>query len=327
MKEKIRQTLKSTETEDWLDYHVIRPICYYCARAFAALRIHPNTVTILSMFFGAGSCLLYAHGSWYYEGAAGLLANLMAVVLLMVADILDCTDGQLARMTGQKSRIGRILDGMAGFVWFVPIYIALVWRFYQHHTIEFGLLGIDDTPRNAIIATIVVMAIAIYSGVAGLARQQRLADYYIQVHLFFLKGEKDSEFDNSERQQQLYEQMGSETSALERWFQHAYVDYTRKQEAVTPMLQRLVQQLRTRYGSTANIPQELRDEFLQHSRPLMTWNGLLTFNFRSFWFFLFCLTDIPVANFLFEIIVMGMLTLYVNRRHEGFCRQIANRMK
>jgi phosphatidylglycerophosphate synthase len=129
MNEKIYQSMKSVETEDWLDLHVIRPLCYYCAKGFAYFDIHPNTVTILSMFIGAGSCVFFAHGSHYYEGVAGVVLNLVAILLLMVADILDCTDGQLARMTGKKSKVGRILDGMAGFVWFTPIYFAIVWRF------------------------------------------------------------------------------------------------------------------------------------------------------------------------------------------------------
>ena len=119
MNEKIQQTLKSSETEDWLDLHVVRPLCYYCALAFARFDIHPNTVTIMSMIVGAGSAILFAQGCFYYNGTHGLLVNLVAIALLCVADILDCTDGQLARMTGKKSPMGRILDGVAGFVWFV----------------------------------------------------------------------------------------------------------------------------------------------------------------------------------------------------------------
>ena len=327
MNEKIYQTLKSTETEDWLDFHVVRPLCYYCARGFALLHIHPNVVTILSMIFGAGSCVFYAHGCWYYEGTAGLIANIIAILLLIVADILDCTDGQLARLTGQKSRLGRILDGVAGFVWFVPIYAAFVWRFYQHHTIEFGLLGIADTPTNAIIATVVVLALGFISGVIGMAGQTRLADYYIQVHLFFLKGEKGSELDNSVKQQEIYDKMPWKGNFIEKFFQKSYIGYTQKQEAVTPMFQKLMSQLRSKYGSTDNIPQELRDEFRRNSLKIMPWNGLLTFNFRSAWMFLFCLLDIPVANFLFEIIVMGLLARYVNRRHEKLCRTISSQLK
>ena len=327
MNEKYRATLKSAETEDWLDLHVIRPFCYYCAVFFAKFDIHPNTVTIWSMIIGAVSAIFFGCSSFYYGGTMGLVYNLIAVVLLMVADILDCTDGQLARMTGKKSRMGRILDGVAGFAWFIPIYHVLVYRFYLHHDLEFNFLGIADTQQNVLIATAVVYALGLIAGIAGLAGQQRLADYYIQVHLFFLKGEKGSELDNSKRQQEIYDKMTPETHTwAERYFQKSYIDYTKKQEAITPQFQRLMKKLREKFGSTDNIPAEVREDFRQHSLPVIFWNGLLTFNFRETWLFLFCLLDVPVCHFLFEIVVMGLLWKYVNTRHENFCRQMADKL-
>ena len=326
MNEKYRATLKSAETEDWLDLHVIRPLCYYCAVGFAKFDIHPNTVSILSMFVGAASAVFFGCGSFYYGGTTGLAYNILAVVMLMVADILDCTDGQLARMTGKKSRIGRILDGVAGFTWFFPIYVAMTWRFYQHHDLEFQWLGIENTELNTLIATAVVLVLAILSGVYGIAGQQRLADYYIQVHLFFLKGEKGSELDNSVRQREIYEQMPKDAPLYERLFQHSYIGYTEKQEQATPQFQRLMARLRQTYGSTDNIPQSFRDDFRRRSLPVIFWNGLLTFNFREFWLFLFCLLDLAACHFVFEIVAMGLLYKYVNHRHETFCRQLADRL-
>lgn len=327
MNEKYRATLKSAETEDWLDLHVIRLFSYYCAVFFAKFDIHPNTVTIWSMVIGALSAVFFGCGSFYYGGTLGLVYNIIAIVLLMVADVLDCTDGQLARMTGKKSRLGRILDGLAGFAWFLPIYHALVYRFYLHHDIEFSLLGIENTEQNTYIATAVVYVLGLMAGFGGLQIQQRLADYYIQVHLFFLKGEKGAELDNSLRQQEIYDQMSPEThSKAERWFQKSYIEYTKKQEAVTPQFQRLMARLREKFGSTDNVPADFREEFRQKSLPVIFWNGLMTFNFREFWLFLFCLLDIPVAHFLFEIIVIGLIYKYVNHRHESFCRQLADKL-
>jgi hypothetical protein len=244
----------------------------------------------------------------------------------MVADILDCTDGQLARMTGKKSKVGRILDGLAGFVWFTPIYLGMAWRFYQHHSLEFGWLGISDTPQNALIATTVVFVLGLMSGFLGIAAQQRLADYYIQVHLFFLKGEKGSELDSSVRQQEIYDQMDEKTPKYERIFQKSYIDYTKKQEDVTPQFQRLMKSIREKYGSSDQLPQNIREEIHRESLALMPWNGLLTFNFRSFWLFVFILIDLPAEFFIFEIFAMGLLTEYVRRRHEGFCSRIADKL-
>lgn len=325
MNENYQATLKSSETEDWLDLHVIRPVCYYLAVIFAKLGIHPNTVTIASMFIGAGSAIFFGCASYYYGGTEGLVFNIIAIVLLMIADIFDCTDGQLARMTGKKSRLGRILDGAAGFTWFVPIYHALVWRFYLHHDIEFAWFGIADTQQNAIIATLIVYAFGLWSGIVGIAGQQRLADYYINVHLFFLKGEKGSELDNSRQQQEILDKMSPDDPWIERWFQNNYVGYTKAQEKVTPQFQRLIGRLREKYGPHASdIPADFRESFRQKSLPVIFWNGLLTFNFRSFWLFLFCLIDLPAMYFLFEIFAMGLLAWYVNHRHEAFCRRFAD---
>lgn len=327
MNEKVSQTLKSAETEDWLDLHVVRPFCYWWAVLFAKLDIHPNTVTILSMIIGAGSAFFFACGSFYYEGTHGLVMNIIAILLLCLADIFDCTDGQLARMTGKKSRLGRILDGVAGFTWFIPIYHALVYRFYLHHDLEFAWLGIDNTEQNTLIATAVVYALGVISGIAGLAGQQRLADYYIQAHLFFLKGEKGSELDDSKRQQEIYDSMTSDTPWVERYFQKTYIDYTQKQEKKTPEFQQMLKVMREKYGTLDNIPADIREDFHKNSLPVIKWNGLLTFNFRSAWLFLFCLIDIPVMNFVWEIVGMGLIAWYVNRRHETFCKKITERLK
>lgn len=320
------QTLKSAETEDWLDFHVIRPFCFQLARFFARFDVHPNTITIASMFIGAASAWFFAQGSFYYDGVMGLVNNLIGIFLLMWADFFDCTDGQLARLTGKKSHVGRILDGVAGFAWFIPLYHALVWRFWQHHELEFSWLGIEDTQQNLLIVTAIVYCIGLVSGFMGIGGQQRLADYYIQVHLFFLKGEKGSELDNSARQREIYEQMPKDTPAYERLFQKSYIDYTVKQEKATPQFQRLMQRLREKFGSTDQMPEELRNEFHDNSLKLMFWNGLLTFNFRSFWLFLFCLLDVPVEYFLFEIIAMGLLYSYVRYRHERFSKAIADKI-
>ena len=322
LKRRVMSTIKSSETEDWLDYRIVRPFSYLWALFFAKLGIHPNTVTILSMIIGAGSCVFFAHGSYYYEGWHGLWLNVIAILLLCMADIFDCTDGQLARLTGKKSRLGRILDGMAGFVWFIPIYVALMFRFYHHHSLEFGWLGIADTEQNALIATAVVTALALYSGFAGMGGQQRLADYYIQIHLFMLKGEKGSELDTSEQQQKAYDETPTEGNRLWKYFLKTYIDYTRKQEKATPEFQKLMATLRQKYGTPSDMPAALRQELLRESRLLMPWNAMLTFNFRSGMFFLFCLIDLPTANFLFEIICMGLLTYGINRHHEACCRRV-----
>ncbi|MBO4549475.1 MAG: CDP-alcohol phosphatidyltransferase family protein, partial [Bacteroidaceae bacterium] len=60
---------------------------------------------------------------------------------------------------------------------------------------------------------------------------------------------------------------------------------------------------------------------------IMPWNAMLTFNFRSAMFFLFCLIDFPVGNFLFEAIGMGLLTYCINRHHEACCKRVREKVQ
>ena len=121
--------------------------------------------------------------------------------------------------------------------------------------------------------------------------------------------------------------MPPDTPWVERYFQNSYIGYTKAQEKVTPQFQRLMGRLREKYGNQASdIPADFRESFRQKSLPVIFWNGLLTFNFRSFWLFLFCLIDLPAMYFLFEIFAMGLLAWYVKHRHESFCREFADRL-
>lgn len=324
MKEDISSSLKSTEIEDWADNNIARPLGYKWAKVFARWNVHPNAVTIVSMFVGAASAIFFLHGSIFYEGFQGLLFNALAVFILYIAYALDNADGQLARMTGKKSKLGRILDGSSGYTWYIPIYFALIYRFYLHHSIEFNFLGIEDNPTTSLIATIVVFCLAFISGYFCLASQQRTADYYIQIHLFFLKGEKGSELDSSAKQREMLDAIPSDRH-IERLIQKIYIAYTTAQERRTPEFQKLMAKLTERYGSKSDaIPSAIHHKVRLESLKLMRYVFMLVFNFRTISLLIFCLLDIPVAHFLFEIIVISLIERYVIHRHESFCKEIAD---
>ena len=51
----LQSTLKSLDTEEWLDLHFTRPLGYAWALLFNKLNVHPNVVTIISIFLGAAA--------------------------------------------------------------------------------------------------------------------------------------------------------------------------------------------------------------------------------------------------------------------------------
>lgn len=322
-----RATYKSADTEEWLDKVWTRPIGYLWALLFKRLHVHPNGVTILSMIIGASAALFFASGSWRYSGGHGLLMNIIAVLLLAWANFLDSADGQLARMTNQKTRLGRILDGAASEVWFIPIYIALVIRFYYHHSIEFQWWGLTDNATNTWLLTGTLFVLCLISGFVCHSGQCGLADYYRQIHLYVVNGKAGSELDTSEQQQQLYDQTPWKGNVLWKAFLKTYVGYTAKQERWTPRFQELKHELARRYASPEEVPQELKQRFRRGSLPLVRLANILTFNTRAIALYALCLLDLPWAYFLFEIVVMSALCFYMNRRHERLCEETLNSLK
>lgn len=323
---KVKATYKSEDTEEWLDKVWTRPIGYWWARVFARLGVHPNVVTVLSMIIGAGSALFFIHGSFWYEGWFGFWMNVTAVLMLSIANFFDSADGQLARMTGKKTRLGRILDGAASEVWFIPIYLCLAWRFYCYHSIEFDFLGIEDTAVNAAWAAGIFLVVVIYSGFGCHGRQCGLSDYYRQIHLYFLNGARGSEFDNSESQLEEWDETPWKDNVVWKLFLGSYIQYTKSQEDRTPCFQRLMRRLRERYAAPEDIPQEFRDRFRAQSLPLMMWTNVLTFNTRAVVLYATCLLDVPCVYFLFEVIVMSLICSWMHARHERMCRRLARNL-
>ena len=326
MKEGIQTTLKSNDTEEWLDTVWTRPIGFLWARFFNYFDVHPNTVTILSMVIGAASAIFFFHGSFRTEGTEGLVCNIVAVLMLAWANFYDSADGQLARMTGKKTQLGRILDGAAGDVWFLAIYHALTLRFFYHHELEFQWLGIEDNERNSVIATLIFYALAWFSGIVCHGRQCGLSDYYRQIHLFFLNGKSGSELDNSVQQRCLYNETPWKGNVIQKFFLFTYVNYTRSQERQTPAFQQMFHRLMEKYGAVEHVPQAFRDEFRTKSLPLMKWANILTFNTRAIALYVACLIDFPWMYMAFEIVVMTSLYLYMRHAHESFCRELDEKL-
>ena len=58
MKEEIKSTLKSMDTEEFIDLVFYRPIGYLWAKLFEKLNVTPNAVSVASIFLGVAAGVL-----------------------------------------------------------------------------------------------------------------------------------------------------------------------------------------------------------------------------------------------------------------------------
>ena len=107
---------KALEIEELADVYFFRPLGFVAARLAAALRMTPTQVTILSTVIGVAGGLLLCNPR----------LALIGFVLLIIYSIFDSADGQLARLTGQVTELGRVLDGVGGYITHAGIYVGIV---------------------------------------------------------------------------------------------------------------------------------------------------------------------------------------------------------
>lgn len=302
-RELLQSTYKSRDTEENIDIYFTRPIGMMITLVCKKMNVHPNTVTIASFFFGMAAGWMFLH--------TDLQHNALGVLLFMMANFCDSADGQLARMTGKTSLTGRMLDGFASDVWYFCAYVAISIRLFH-----------ECIPFTSVEWNFGMLALCIVAGIWGHARQCRLADYYRNIHLFFLLGKKGSELDSYADQKAIADRYREEKNWVGVLFFANYAKYCRAQEAMTPEFQRLKHALCERYGSMSNAPQDFRDRFRELSFPLMKYTNFLTHNWRAFTLFLGVLINRPWIYPLMEITVMAATMVYMRNRHENFCLEL-----
>lgn len=112
---KVLDSLKYRPVEEKYDLYFSRYYGLHLANLARHFGLTPTNVTMLSVIVGViGGGLLYFQGN--------LIVIIVAGFLITLAGLLDSADGQLARMTGQTSEFGRILDGMADSLGFIACY-------------------------------------------------------------------------------------------------------------------------------------------------------------------------------------------------------------
>lgn len=116
-RDEYRASLKMVEVEELLDLLFYRPLAFLFVKAIARTSLTPNQVTLIAMVVGVAAGVCFASGSH--------AAWIAAAILLVVYDVLDCADGQLARLKNTGTRIGRILDGFIDYIVSVAAYIGI----------------------------------------------------------------------------------------------------------------------------------------------------------------------------------------------------------
>ena len=117
---------KRREAEDYLDWYFYRVLASYIVDWVKGRGFVPDDLTWLSLIFGVmGGIFLY------FEELSLLV---IGVILLMISNVLDCSDGQLARLKGIEGGLrGRAFDGLVDGLVVFSIYLFSVLKLYTEY--------------------------------------------------------------------------------------------------------------------------------------------------------------------------------------------------
>jgi len=230
---------KGSAVEEWLDLHFFRPIGVRIARALLPTGISAHQVTLWSLLIGMVAGHLFAYRNRW--------ANVIGFALFVVSDVFDSADGQLARLRGTSTRLGRALDGISDTVRFVNLYVHLVYRL-----IHAGWWW----PGTVLLAACAGLAHAYQSAAVDFARNA-----FLSIGVGH-GGELDLPEDLAGP---------SPRTLLERFGAGVYRDYVRRQSRLFPRSTKLVRLLRR-----VNVTEALRQEYRERQQlvlPLCAWLG------------------------------------------------------
>ncbi len=258
---------KGPVVEEWADRRFFRPAGWRIATWLLPTRISPDAVTFASLVLG----ILAGHLFWYRSA----WINAGGVLLFILSDVLDSADGQLARLRGTSTRMGRILDGLADAGRFVSLYGHLGARLYAA---GWGWQG----PALALAALL------------SHSYQAAAADFIRQAYLYFAVG--------SGSELELPGQSAREdTSLWGRITGWLYGDYVRRQAWLFPRTTALARAL-----SGRDVPVSVRESWAERQRWVVRSCAWIAQNIR---FLLLALTAVPHWPAAYCWLVVGPLNV------------------
>lgn len=117
LRKEVVDSVKMVEIEERYDMVFSRPAGLFFAKIAVKLNMTPTQVSFLSMLVGCFGGALFLFQDVYTNVIIGAFC-------IVLAGILDSTDGQLARMTNQSSELGRVIDGLIDNIVFITAYVC-----------------------------------------------------------------------------------------------------------------------------------------------------------------------------------------------------------
>jgi hypothetical protein len=196
-----RSSLKMIEVEELLDLIFYRPLAFLFVKLIYRTEITPNQVSFIAVIFGVIGGILFSYST--------VLMSTLAALFLIIYDVLDCSDGMLARLKKNGTLIGRIVDGVSDYIVTIVAYIGIA-------------IGLTVQMENAMYAWLLTIAAGASNAIHSVS-----LDYYRNMFMDNVLGRESTLGESLDKFEAEYQKLRKENKySLESLFLWIYLKYS-----------------------------------------------------------------------------------------------------
>jgi phosphatidylglycerophosphate synthase len=184
-----KNSLKMIEVEEVPDIIFYRPLAFLLVKLVSPTGITPNNLTFAAIIIGVTAGCFYSFGTH--------ASCICGALFYLLFNIIDCSDGQLARLKKNGTPTGRLIDGISDYLAGVAVYTG----------IAIGYANKPDQPSSFLI----LLAL---SGISIII-QEALVDYYRTRFMDYVLERKSTFDEGIEEYRKEYEILKNQKG---KWF-------------------------------------------------------------------------------------------------------------
>ena len=283
---------RTGEIEEWTNRVFVHRLSRALVTPLARWGVSPNAVSLAGLAAGAGAALAYTrYAEWPFV--------VLGFGLMVVWHVLDGADGQLARLTGKTSEIGKALDGLCDHGTFVLVYLALA-----------------TAAAEAEGASVWAWAVAAGASHAVQANAYEGARY---AYDFWARGKRSARIPTPDE----YRAETKGATGLARALGGLQLLYLRVQHSPRAVaLRRRLEAAARGPGGAARVAEAYRET---HLAGVRRWNVLCS-NYRTVAVAVACLAGSPVYFFAFEAVALNVAFVALARMERRNDRRLLDRL-
>ena len=115
--EEFKQSLKAIEAEEIFDLIIYRPIAFIFVKIVYGTNLTPNQTSVIAMIMGVTAGVAFGFGT--------ITSTALGGGFYLACNVLDCADGQIARLKKNGTKVGRIVDGFIDYVVAIATFLGI----------------------------------------------------------------------------------------------------------------------------------------------------------------------------------------------------------